>query len=235
MSSDLSAPEIKNLHQIGYYESWANFQGCQKVSPSDPDLTGYTHINFAFALFDEVSETGAFGSKTTTFKIAPIRSHSEDLYSDFTALKNGRQGLQTWISIGGWTFSDPGPTRDAWTDMSQRSSSRANFIDNLIRFMETYGFDGVDLDWEYPQAADRDGHYQDTENYVALVREMRSAFGPKFGISVTLPASCWYLQHFDVHSMERHVDWFNLISYDSEYTPIGHKTGSINAFLVQGV
>ncbi|KAJ5098775.1 hypothetical protein N7532_005776 [Penicillium argentinense] len=200
--------------QIGYYESWANFRGCQKVSPNDLDLTGYTHINFAFALFDEVLETGAFGSKTMSFKIAPMGSHSEELYSEFTALKNGRQGLQTWISIGGWAFSDPGPTRYAWTNMVQGRSTRANFIDNLIRFMETYGFDGVDLDWEYPQAADRDGHYTDTENYVALVREMRHAFGSRFGISVTLPASYWYLQHFDVYSMERYVDWFNLMSYD---------------------
>jgi chitinase len=209
--------------QIGYYESWANFRGCQKVSPSDLDLDGYTHINFAFALFDEVEVDGEFGTKKNSFKIAPMGSHSEDLYSEFTALKNGRNGLKTWISIGGWAFSDPGPTRHAWTKMTLEPADRDNFIESLFDFMVNYGFDGVDLDWEYPQASDRDGYEGDTANYVALVNQMRAAFGQRFGISVTLPASYWYLQHFDVAAMERSVDWFNLMSYDSEYIAITNE------------
>lgn len=170
-------------------------------------------------------EDRPFNSKQTAFKIAPMGSHSEDLFSDFTALKNGREGLETWISIGGWSSSDPGPTRHMWSFMTQNEGFRSSFIENLIQFMETYGFDGVELDWEYPQATDRDGVPADTKNYVALVKEMRGAFGRRFGISATLPASYWYLQHFDVQSMERYIDWFNLMSYDSEYPPIRNNTG----------
>lgn len=74
-----------------------------------------------------------------------------------------------------------------------------------------------DLDWEYPQAEDRGGVKADTANYVALVKEMKAAFGSKYGISVTLPTSFWYLQHFDLVNMEPHVDWFNLMSYDRKF------------------
>jgi chitinase len=95
---------------------------------------------------------------------------SGTLYSRFTALKDTRNGLQTWISVGGWSFTDPGPTRTAFSDMTSSSGNRQKFISGLIDFMDHYGFDGVDLDWEYPQADDRGGIMADTANYVSLVR-----------------------------------------------------------------
>ncbi len=36
----------------------------------------------------------------------------------------------------------------------------------------------------------------------------------KWGISLTLPTSYWYLRWFDVENLSKHVDWFNLMSYD---------------------
>jgi chitinase len=70
------------------------------------------------------------------------------LYNRFTALKSKKPGLQTWISVGGWSFTDPGPTRNSFSDMTSNSGNRAAFINGLRSFMNTYGFDGVDLDWE---------------------------------------------------------------------------------------
>lgn len=70
----------------------------------------------------------------------------------------------------------------------------------------------MDLDWEYPQAEDRGGKPADTANYVALAKELKAALGKK-GLSMTLPTSYWYLQHFDVASLQKSVDWFNLMSY----------------------
>jgi chitinase len=35
--------------------------------------------------------------------------------------------------------------------------------------MNEYGFDGFDIDWEFPEAADR-------ENFLSLVQELRTAF-----------------------------------------------------------
>lgn len=134
--------------------------------PEDLNLNGFTHINFAFAFFDPKS-----------FQIAPMDSNSGSLLGRFTALKDTHSGLQAWISVGGWSFTDPGPTRSSFSDMTSSAGNRKKFIDGLISFMEHYGFDGVDLDWEYPQADDRGGVTADKANYASLVKELRAAFG----------------------------------------------------------
>lgn len=85
------------FRSIGYYESWANTRKCDKVAPEDLDLTGLTHLNFAFAFFHP-----------TTFQITPMDSNAGSLLTDFTALRAKHSGLQTWISVGGWSFNDPG-------------------------------------------------------------------------------------------------------------------------------
>jgi len=94
--------------------------------------------------------------------------------------------MQTWIAIGGFDFSDPGPTHTTWSDMCSSSTNRAAFISSLIQFMNTWGFQGVDIDWEYPANPSRGGRLEDTQNLVSLVSEMREAFGMKYGISVVL-------------------------------------------------
>lgn len=185
---------------IGYYETWSNSRKASPIAPEDLNLNGFTHINFAFSFFD-----------ASSFEITSMDSNAASLYHRFTALKEKKSGLQAWISVGGWSFTDPGPTQKAFTNMVSSQSNRGKFINNLKQFMDTYAFDGVDLDWEYPGADDRGGESGDSANYVLLTKEMRAAFGTKYGISMTLPTSYWYLQHFDLVGIQQNIDWFNLM------------------------
>jgi GH18 family chitinase len=107
-----------------------------------------------------------------------------------------------------------GATRNAFSNMAASETNTQTFINGLIKFMDTYGFDGIDLDWEYPAADDRGGIPADFTNYVSLVKAIRLAFGTKYGLSITLPTSYWYLQHFDLANIQDSVDWFNFMAYD---------------------
>lgn len=64
------------------------------MQPEDLNLSGFTHVNFAFAFFDPDS-----------FQITPMDANSGSLLHRFTALKDKYSGLQTWISVGGYALS----------------------------------------------------------------------------------------------------------------------------------
>lgn len=106
------------------------------------------------------------------------------------------------------------------TDNIKVASTKPNrdtFISSLVSFMQKYGLDGVDIDWEYPAAPDRGGLPRDTDNYVLLMSDIRDAFNfanPAWEATLTVPTSYWYLRGFDVTRLALYVDWFNVMSYD---------------------
>lgn len=80
--------------------------------------------------------------------------------------------------------------------------------------MEHYGFQGADIDWEYPSALKRGGRESDKDNLVFLMKELRAAFGTKYGLSMVLAPDYSYLSGSDPKAMEPYVDWFGFMSYD---------------------
>ncbi|KAM0465725.1 hypothetical protein ACHAPV_001782 [Trichoderma viride] len=133
-------------------------------------------------------------------------------------LNSDADDVEIFVSIGGWSFSDNSTaTQPVFSDIAASEANRKTFAKNLVNFLQEYGFDGVDFDWEYPGAPDRRGKKEDTKNYVLLLRAMREAFdssGGRYGISFTAPSSLWYLKWFDLPGMIEYADWINLMTYD---------------------
>lgn len=111
-----------------------------------------------------------------------------------------------------WSFNDPGTeTYNAYTDMVSTQANRRVFIQSLITFMDTYGFQGACIDWEYPAEPKRGGRKEDTDNLVLLMKEMKEQFGGRFGSSHTLAPDYWYLRGFKPAEMQKHVNWMGFI------------------------
>ncbi|KAL8697313.1 MAG: hypothetical protein Q9224_002379, partial [Gallowayella concinna] len=188
--------------RIGYYELFnVHERACDKVFPEDIEVAPLTHVNVAFVNFD------------SSFQMIDTDG---DLISRVTFLKSRYQGLKVAVAIGGWAFNDP-PTQTLFSDMASTVPNRDTFIKSLVSFMQKYGLDGVDIDWEYPAAPDRGGLPKDTDNFVLLMSDIRDAFNvanPAWEATLTVPTSYWYLRGFDVTRLAEYVDWFNVMSYD---------------------
>ncbi|KAK3331671.1 family 18 glycosyl hydrolase [Cercophora scortea] len=195
---------------IGYAQSWSLItRGCRQrdLAFFQEIRDSLTHLNVAFGYIYPDS-----------FEVYPIPGSSIVSDQELTNIKQLAPGLSVWLSIGGWSFSDNDTdTQAVWGDLASTAAKRAKFIQNLSKFMLQWGFDGIDLDWEYPAAPDGRGHKEDTANFVLLVSDMRSYFsslGHGWGISFAAPASYWYLRWFNMREMIKYVDWVNLMTYD---------------------
>ncbi|RYP44871.1 hypothetical protein DL768_008713 [Monosporascus sp. mg162] len=190
---------------IGYWEAWNLDHACGTMNPSEIPVHMLTHLNVAFGYVD------------SNFRVTNMDGISPELYKQIPNLKYKNPNLKVMIALGGWSFSDPGPWQSIFPTLASTPTNRATFIQNLLGFLSTYGYDGVDFDWEYPGADDRGGSEGDGENFTALLQELRTAIDESdrsYLVTFTAPSSYWYLRHFDLKGMTQYVDWINLMSYD---------------------
>lgn len=187
---------------VCYYGSWASYRwgnGNCDVDNIDPYLC--THIIYTF-----------MGIDPATNKLRHIDSEldiNRGKIALFNALHDVNPNLKTMIAIGGW---NEGST--SYSNMAASASRRQVFIQSVLEFLVANGFDGFDLDWEYP--ASNWGAGADKQNYVLLLKELKEAFAPYgFLLSAAVAAGTYTIQTaYDVPSMSKHVDFINLMAYD---------------------
>lgn len=84
-------------------------------------------------------------------------------YERFNNLKNKNREIKTLLAVGGWNAGS-----QAFSPMVASIESRLLFVNSVIDFLRKHGFDGLDLDWEYPTR--RGGRPEDKENFAKLVK-----------------------------------------------------------------
>jgi len=112
------------------------------------------------------------------------------------------------------------------------ASLRQKFADNLEAFCRKNGYDGVDLDWEFPESP------EDRANEVLLMKAVREKFNsspapaPNWLITKAAAAGNWYGQWSNYDELAKYMDFFNVMTYDFHGEWSGHS--GHNAALLTG-
>ncbi|OKL59815.1 hypothetical protein UA08_04984 [Talaromyces atroroseus] len=186
-------------YSIAYFEGSDQTRSCLAMSVDQINTTFYTHIHFAFATIN---------SDMTL---------SVDGMEDQLSLLSNMTGVKRILSIGGWDFSTGADTymifRDAVT-----SANRDTLVSNVVSFLDEYDLDGVDFDWEYPDEPDIPGipagTTADATNYYITLLVLKDALPSDKTLSITAPASFWYLERFPIEAIASVVDYIVYMTYD---------------------
>lgn len=191
---------------ICYFTNWAVYrQGPARFLPEDVDYTLCTHINYGFAVLDPDS-----------LEMVPHDAYvdvEKAFYKDIVSFKS--KGVKVLIALGGWNDSE----NDKYSRLVVDRKKRENFVASAVKFIQEWGFDGLDLDWEYPKCWQVDcskGPDSDKVGFSALVKELSEAMRPLDLIlsAAVSPSKAVIDQAYDVPVLNDHLDIINVMTYD---------------------
>lgn len=183
------APAMAQFRVIGYLPSWTG----------DVNAVQYgklTHINYAFLL------PNADGSIQAIDNPAKLQS---------LVAKAHASNVKVLISVGGWMNGNPAP----FESIGGNAGYTSTFATNLVNFVNQYGLDGVDIDWEHPNA--------NTANaYASLMQKLATEMHSRGKLLTTAVAGGTWEGPGVLSSVYGNVDFMNIMAYDD--TPPNHST-----------
>lgn len=86
----------------------------------------------------------SFAGISSEGNLIPYNGNTEfvTMFEDFNALKKSYPELKTLIAVGGWSFQQM-----VFVQVAASPEKREYFAKSVVEFLQTYGFDGIDLDW----------------------------------------------------------------------------------------
>ncbi|WP_030170924.1 glycosyl hydrolase family 18 protein [Spirillospora albida] len=210
---------------IGYFAQWGVYQRGYHVKNIDTSGSAakLTHINYAFGnvqngqctIGDSYADYDRFYSAAEsvdgvadTWDTGALRGS----FNQLRKLKKKHPHLKILWSFGGWTWSG---------GFSQAAANPAAFAESCHRLVEDPRwadvFDGIDIDWEYPNACGLTCDTSGFAGYRNLMSAVRARFGGGALVTAAIPAdasSGGKIDAADYGGAAQYVDWYNPMTYD---------------------
>ncbi|XP_055527955.1 probable chitinase 2 [Wyeomyia smithii] len=197
--STLSAATDKVVCSFGSWATYRVSNGKLDVENINPSLC--THIVYCFVVLDPATYTVKHSN--------PYADISLKGFTRFVALKKTHPNVKLLLAIGG-----PSEVSVAYSKMVASSVHRSTFIQSVVSLFKTYGFDGLDINWQYPVL--KGGSVLDRINYITLLSEVRDRFTSEgLLLSITVGAtSDYHRASYNIPEINKYVDFVSLMTYD---------------------
>ncbi|KAJ3859360.1 glycoside hydrolase family 18 protein [Lentinula novae-zelandiae] len=186
------------LIAAAYYPDWSE----SEFPPESLDYTRFSILFFAFAIPNS--------SNTLTWD-----SGSQNMLSrTVTAARNSGAGTRVVLSVGGWGGSV------YFSQCVASAANRTTFVNTLVSAVNTYGLDGIDIDWEYPNevGAGNINSPSDAANFLTFLTQLRTALGSSKIISAAVPDTPWLGSNgsplTNVSAYAAQMTYLNIMNYD---------------------
>ncbi|KAG9192425.1 chitinase [Alternaria panax] len=222
-------PDIPNrpgYRAVAYYGSWDIYT--RNFQPQQIPAEHLTHLLFSFAdnkPDGTVFLTDSYADAEKHYKTDSWNNVGDNLYGSLKQLqilKSKNRNLKVLLSIGGWTYTNTNKHMDG---PMTTAAGRQRFASSCVEMIRDYGFDGIDVDWEYPKDKEQ-GH-----QWLELLREIRSQMNgyadtlvhqddsgheskPEFLLTIASPAGEKNYKHLPLKEISGVTDFINLMAYD---------------------
>ena len=173
---------------VGCFPYW--YSGSLDAIP----YSKFTHIVYAFA---DPTPTGGIVLSGDSLKLKGViqRAHAA--------------GVSVLIAFGGWS----GSVDSDFEPMAADPAYRATFVANVASFVDHYGLDGADIDWEYPNTD------AESANFSALMSELGTAMRARGKMLTAAVAGSSYYGKWIRSDVFPNVDYLFLMAYDRSPAP----------------
>ena len=202
---------MSSKHIIAYFPNWGTYNvNHQNITVSMIPWNKITILQHAFFYIGsdwKVTSTDSWADFQKPYEHSEIGdSGLKGHLGEYKYYKTIYPTKKLLLSIGGWTKSYN------FSEMASNTQKRTTFITSCIDFLNTYPFfDGLDIDWEYPQS-------QDKSNFSLLLKEIRTAFNQNNMstkmLTIAAPAGNTNIVNQDISNYINYVNIVNIMSYD---------------------
>ncbi len=210
---------------LGYFVQWGVYQRGYHVKNIDTSGSAakLTHINYAFgnvtngqcaigdsyADYDRFYQAGeSVDGVADTWDAGALRGS----FNQLRKLKKKYPNLKVLFSFGGWTWSG---------GFAQAAQNPAAFAESCYRLVEDPRwadvFDGIDIDWEYPNACGLTCDSSGPAAFRNLMSALRSRFGSGNLVTAAITAdgtNGGKIDAADYGGAAQYLDWYNVMTYD---------------------
>ncbi|MBV1855446.1 carbohydrate binding domain-containing protein [Catellatospora sp. NEAU-YM18] len=210
---------------LGYFVEWGVYQRNYHVKniATSGSASKLNYINYAFgnvtngqcaigdayADYDKAYDAaGSVDGVADTWDAGALRGS----FNQLRKLKRQYPNLKVLWSFGGWTWSG------GFGQAAANPTAFANSCYNLVedpRWADV--FDGIDIDWEYPNACGLSCDASGAAAFKNLMSALRTRFGSSYLVTAAITAdgtAGGKIDAADYGGAAQYVNWYNVMSYD---------------------